>query len=186
MSPTLLKVLPEDETVEAVELPEEQWQHYIKCRDEGTGHKLAMMFATQQTPYIKSDCTFLHGHCNGNQFEKNPEQGDFIQSVAKEEGVDTTGAVYMGGLAEYPGDPRAWVRSRDDVRRICTERGWDCDGSVTVRAAHKDHAPGPAVADDIVDAEVHKMILDSPEPIKESIPELREKVLEARRPHWKE
>lgn len=170
----------------AVGVPEWALFHYLACVGEGTSRNLALMFALGQPPMSNTDREFLFGHCNGSQFENRPEHGDAYAQVAREQGVDTAGAVYLSGLAAYPGDPRAWVRGRGDAQKVCEDRGWDCDGAVTVKAAKKDHAPGPAVADDIVSDEVHKMLLDSPEPLKESIPDLKAKVLERRRPHWNE
>jgi hypothetical protein len=165
----------------------EDFLHYVTCREGGTSHRLALMFALSRPPMSNTDREFLEGHCNGSQFEDRPDHGDAYQAVAAEEGVDTTGAVYMSGLAAYPGDPRAWIRGRDDARKVCEERGWDCDGAVTVRAAVRNPAPGPVVADDILDDAADRLVEDHPVELSAAPrQELKEMVLEKRRPHWKE
>lgn len=106
--------------------------HYIDCRQKGTSHNLAEMFALGQAPMANTDREFLEGRENGRQFEKNPELGDFYRREAEARGADVTGKVYLSGLAAFPGDPRAWVSGRGDVRRLCEDRGWGCEGSVSV------------------------------------------------------
>ena len=163
----------------------DQMGHYIHCREEGSSPTLALMFATQQGPGLVTDNTFMHGHCNGNQFEKTPWRGDYYRQVAKKAGFNITGKVYKPSLADFPGDPKAWVSGRGDVTRVAEERGWNVEGSVNV----KGRKPGDferkpvGVADDIVDAEVQQIIESTPEPIKD-VGELRDKVRNKRKPHW--
>jgi hypothetical protein len=162
--------------------------HYERCRAEGTSHSLAEMFALGQTPFLMTDSVFMEGRCNGNQFEKHPEQGDFYAAEAKAQGVDITGKFYSSFLAEYPGDPRAWVSGRGDVKKICEERNLDCRGAVSHKATELPPPPGPpgGIAPELVDEEVRSILDDVPEkklPYVDTV-ELREQVIDKRKAHW--
>lgn len=162
--------------------PEEFYGDAIAARE-----RLEAMFASRQAPQSKTDREFLRGHCNGNQFEEHQGLGDYYERVARAHGVDPKGKVYLGSLAEYPGDPRAWVDGRGDVQRVVEERGWQCSGAVNVKA--REPLDGPkevGVAPDIVAAKVqdHLAALDPRERKAVDTVELSEKVAEELKPHW--
>lgn len=115
---------------------------YYECISDGCTPKLADMLASQQPPGGMTDSTFLEGHCNGNQFEKRPEFGDHYKKIAEQAGVSVKGKVYKGGLARFPGDPEAWVGGRADVERVCRQRGWGCEGAVSVAPTEAGRLPG--------------------------------------------
>jgi hypothetical protein len=107
--------------------------HYINCREGGCTSKLADMLASRQPPMSNTDREFLEGHCCGSQFATDKASmavGDAFKKQAAASGVSVTGKVYVGGLAAFPGDPKAWVSDRGDVKRVLTERGWGSEGSV--------------------------------------------------------
>jgi hypothetical protein len=77
----------------------------------------------------------------------------------------------------YSGQLQRWVSSKSDVKRICAEKNWDCEGSVS----HKSYWDKPRddevpyqVADDIVDDAVFSTLVDNPTALKDD-PELIEK-----------
>jgi hypothetical protein len=109
---------------------------YWDSRLKGSSQSLAEMFALQAAPLPKTDSTFLSGFgANGAQFQGGPmaeEQGNHYKRVAEAGGQNVTGKVYLASLAKYPGDPRAWISDRGDVRRVVEERGWTCEGDVQV------------------------------------------------------
>lgn len=155
---------------------------YLEMRDNGVDHKLAEMLALRSPPMSNTDREFWHGKCNGNQFEQTPWVGDAYRRQAEDCGVDPTGKVYISQLADYPGDPRAWVDGRGDVQRICEERGWGSTGSVNVKARN-DLAPEPdvAIADDIMQDLVEDKMEASP---GISAQEAKEAVTSKHKPHW--
>lgn len=137
---------------------------YEECRESGTSHSLAEMFATRSGPSLNTDNTFLHSHCNGSQFSGRPEMGDYLAGVARAGGQDPSGKVYMSGLARYPGDPEAWVSGKGDVQRVCEKRGWACEGAVTVKSPKYNQVEPskPFLADDIAQQMADERIRDDP------------------------
>lgn len=164
--------------------------NYEQYRKEGTCHSLAEMFAFRQAPYGNTDCTFLAERENGRQFQDTPWLGDKYKRRAEADGVDVTGKVYLGQLAEYPGDPKAWVNSRDDVRRVCEERGWGCEGMVDVKGQQKTFGDGPAVDPALV--EEHAIAACESDPAlaeraaRGGFSEIKAETLERIKPHWAE
>jgi hypothetical protein len=110
------------------------WQtqvNYSRMRNLGESHAMAEMLALKTFPAVRGlDSDFNKGRCNGNQFEQTPGMGNLYRSMAEAAGVSTTGKQYMHGLAEFPGDPGAWVNGTGDVLRIAKERGFNVQGAV--------------------------------------------------------
>lgn len=131
---------------------------YEAMRRDGTSHNLAEMFALQHAPVGNTDSTFLAGHCNGNQFEKCPAIGDYYEREAAKHGLNVKGKVYKSGLARFPGDPEAWIGSKDDIKNICESRGWGCEGSVNVKV---DNGRTPIADVDVADDIVHEKVIDN-------------------------
>lgn len=62
--------------------------------------------------------------------------GQHYRKLASAAGVVTRGKQYIGGLARFPGDPRAWVDSRGDAARVARASNMqiaDTDGKVLVK-----------------------------------------------------
>jgi hypothetical protein len=163
-----------------------QQARYVAMRLDGTGHKLAEMFATQTSPGIMTDSVFLEGHCNGNQFEETPWVGDRYQREAAAAGVDVKGKVYMDGLAAYPGDPRAWVGGRGDVLRVAEERGYTVTGAVNVKGQSRQAEDDVPVADDIVWDRVMDKVEADPSVALRPKEEVFHETREEMKPHWAE
>lgn len=118
---------------------------YAAAIRNGCSVALAEMFASGRGPALQTDATFLRSHCNGSQFaggKANERSGDILREIAESEGQSTKGKVYLGQLAAYPGDPKAWVDGRGDVARVCAERSWNCSGGVTVKNTPDPRPPG--------------------------------------------
>jgi hypothetical protein len=82
--------------------------------------------------------------------------GKTLLAEAKAAGVNPRGKVYKGGLADFPGDPRAWVESRGDCIRLAEERGITLEGGINYKppetVAPTDWSDKPyRVADDIIE-----------------------------------
>lgn len=161
-----------------------QQTRYIAMRLDGVSHSLAEMLALGQPPMANSDREFLEGHCNGSQFEKTPGLGDYYAKVARRHGQDTTGKVYLSGLAAFPGDPRAWVSDRHEVQKVLAERGWGAEGSVNCPVSKVAPSLGKALADDIVEDAVDDFLGANPEAALERREDIAESVSDKLKPHW--
>jgi hypothetical protein len=132
----------------------------------GASPRLAEMLVLQQGPSLQTDTRWLTGHVNKNQFAGHDRMADLYMRQAKRFGVVTENCVYKHQLARFPGDPEAWVSSRADVKKICADRNWECEGSVTHRAEDRGRSDPFAepyqVAEDIVRDGVEDEISASP------------------------
>lgn len=71
-----------------------------------------------------TDTAYNRGYVNNSQFADDPETGEYMRKKAERAGVSIAGKVYRHALAEYPGDPEAWVSGIDDARDLCRRKGW--------------------------------------------------------------
>lgn len=160
--------------------------HYARCRQQGTSHALAEMFALGQPPMSNTDREFLEGR--GGCYDQFPGQhgiGEMYRRKAEAAGVSPQGKVYVSGLARFPGDPEAWVSGRGDAQRLCEQRGWACEGSVKVKLRQPEAAPCKGgLASDLVDDLVEKRLADVPLGERVSVQDVRESVVAAHAPHW--
>jgi hypothetical protein len=102
--------------------------------------RLREMLEAGRPPCVKDDTTFMRGrHWQQQQEMGNARIRDHLLAEARRGGVDPTGKVYSSAIAAFPGDPRAWVDSRADVEKVCRERGYVCEGEVTVKAREVEH-----------------------------------------------
>ncbi len=150
---------------------EEIQAHYELCRRNHCAHALAEMLAFRAFPgTVGTDRAFMQGRLHqtgGQQFERLPRWvGEQYVQQALAAGVNPTGKYYSGSLARYPGDPRAWIDSLGDVRRVAAERGLSVQGAVTIEPPEAPSQSEPApyrVAPDIVQAKVAERLAEQPE-----------------------
>lgn len=156
---------------------------YLAMRRSGQSHAIAELLACRQAPGAVTDREFLAGHCNGSQFAADPAAGNQAKKIAESQGMNTTGKVYLSGLARYYGDPKAWVSGRGDVQKVCEERGWQCDGMVKVKPRQTDQEPEKvAIGEDIVNEAAAKALRDEPDLRKKPVREIKEMVRERHLP----
>jgi hypothetical protein len=161
----------------------DQIAHFYLCIARGCSERLATMLALGRPPAAMTDSVFLAGFgANGGQFDGMEAVGDFYRGKAEAEGQQTKGAVYLSGLARYPGDPEAWIRSRGDVARVLDARGWGAEGAVNrpVREVAETWQPYQ-VASDIVAARAEDLCQADPSLTKEAA---QEKAREQLSPNW--
>jgi hypothetical protein len=143
-------------------------------------------------PVLNTDATFMQGRIGKDQFEtENPHfahVGEMYRRKAEAAGVNTRGRYYLHSLANEPGDPEAWVDSKDDIRRVCEKRNWACDGAVKIGQDLDRDRPPPTPyrpADDLVSDRLHDIFEDNPESVPKSETEfndLKEKVIDEMTP----
>jgi len=134
---------------------------YEVLLEDGVAPRLADALAHRQFPGIRTDTTFFAGKLSKDQFDGSL-QGRIMRKMAEKAGVSTSGKVYYHSLAQYPGDPRAWIDSTNDIRRICKEQNLKCTGDIKVEGHDHDARPAekyelnPRVVDRYVREELKK------------------------------
>jgi hypothetical protein len=109
-------------------------KHYRDMIAHGVAPRLAEMLALQQPPGLRgTDRTLMEGRLNNQQFDAMPpDHARRMIAMAKSAGINPTGKYYSSGLADKrgPADPRAWVDSAADVKRVAMERNLTVTGAV--------------------------------------------------------
>ena len=155
---------------------------YVNSRLAGTSHNLAEMFATRSFPGIKgTDAIFTSDWFSGDD-DQNPYEQVWLREQAEAAGVSTTGKKYLRGLADYPGDPTAWVGGQSDVLAVAKAKNMTVHGYVEHEGI-KYEGPDPfdrpyRVADDLIERELDSIIGDDlsidRDDLREQVREIRE------------
>lgn len=143
------------------------------------GCTLCPMFASGQTPTCRSDGTIFPSHLMGGRQFKTAAVRNRYLARARAAGVNTDGKVYCSSLADFPGDPRAWVDSTGEQKRLLEERGWNATGDITVKAP--DAAPPPPVrlAEDLVEERLSRKLEEMyPDAENGKVVKIKKKVIE--------
>jgi hypothetical protein len=153
----------------------EAFIRYVEMRRSGESHNIAEVLAARRFCAVKSDKIFNEGRFSSDAGKNGLEQ-QWLRQQAEAAGVSTNGLHYMRGLADYPGDPRAWIGGRSDVLRVAREKNMTVHGYVEHKAHDVDlpEDKGYRVADDIIDAETDEIVSWNPKefaPIREQIRE---------------
>jgi len=110
---------------------------YVECREQGTSHNLAEIFALKRAPNLDTDTTFLRGiKPLGDQFTNSNERDRVIKEAKKQGYTPRTSDYYCPGIAKSCGDPAAFVPSANPkahVRKVCETRDTSCHGAVEVK-----------------------------------------------------
>lgn len=123
-------------------------------------NKLDEMLRTGQTPHIKTDTSLFTGDNIGLGSIQDPGLIEYYKREAQAAGVNPDAARYVPELAEYPGDPRAWVRDRGEMKQVLEERGWGCEEGL-VKIARPEPASAPAEPPRLAEGIVQDMVLDA-------------------------
>ena len=116
---------------------------YLASLASGATERFAEMVALQTPPGTRgSERAFMENRLNNQQFDDMPaRQANWLLREARAAGINPTGKVYIGGLADSRAhrDPEAWVSGVDDVRRVAQKRNLHVEGAVK----HEGHAVPP-------------------------------------------
>jgi hypothetical protein len=151
---------------------QEIYQQAIK---NGCTPRMAEMLASRKCAALDTDKMFFNQFGNLGD-ENDPVYLNRITSNARREGyAPSVGDVYVPGLADYPGDPKAFVSrasGRGAIKKHMArvERGPESDPF--------DKASRVPLAEDIVQDHVRQMVAEDPGVVKRRKPaELREEVI---------
>ncbi len=158
---------------------------YLHMIDKGESPMLAEMCALQQAPQINTDDTWFAAFGDlEDQFKGDARGLKQITDSAQQHGYKPMPSdVYYHGLAEFPGDPKAFIAQahgvKTHIRTVCEERGCASKGLVNVKAREPETDPLDVsfVADDISDRIIKGWEKEDPDITrKASLRELREEV----------
>ena len=119
-------------------------------------------------PGTCSDREFYAGKGTlADQFEGEEQILGKVVAAARDHGYNPSpNDVYTPALADFPGDPAAFVSgdARGHIRRVCEGRGEECHGLVNVKRSEIGVAPddGPAIAEDLVHQAVVRRVKKDP------------------------
>lgn len=132
---------------------------YLTSLSHGASERFAEMVALQTPPGTRgSDRAFMEGRLNNQQFDEMPvRQANWLIREAQQAGINPTGKVYVGGLADSRAhrDPEAWVSGVDDVTRVAKKRNLHVQGAVT-HAGHEVPPRRVALNERIVQEELRR------------------------------
>jgi hypothetical protein len=160
---------------------------------QGTSPRLAELLASRRV---------LTGMTDKQYFAKFKRLGDelggeHLSSVvngAKQHGYTPSESdVYFPNLAQFPGDPEAFVspaEGRAKIEKVANKRGMVRDKGAgrsvmkfEYRQPERNPLDGPpTIAEDIVRREIRDIVRQDPEAAKEPVAKLREKVINQRLP----
>lgn len=134
---------------------------------------------SRKFPGLRTDTEFLANRGSLiRQLGGDENWAKHVAREAKKYGYNVGSSdVYISQLAEFPGDPRAFLSAGDGrakIEKVCRERGLDCRGSVNVTSEKREIKP-IRLAEDLVQEQMHRyrsMGDETPDA------ELREKVIE--------
>jgi hypothetical protein len=140
------------------------------------------MLKSRRAPVMKgSDRAFLEGDVihHGLQGIRR-DMAEHMVAEARRAGINITGKVYKGGLADQrgPADPEAWVGSTDDVLAVCKRKKLRCNGIVHYEPPPAPPPPDVPLAPHIVEDLAREYIAEDPDLSRKPIQEIREMVID--------
>ena len=113
---------------------------YENLRAHGQSHSMAEMLAYRQAPGAQTDREFMMGHPSLEQQIGDDNDRHYINQVTSNYRAATghdpnPGHLYVQTLAQYPGDPRAFVADRGEVKRRAEELNVNVSGMVNHKAS---------------------------------------------------
>ena len=109
--------------------------YYVMLRVQGVEHTWAAMSACRKCGRQKGSDKAFCQHANARMENMTPYMRNLLCERAKKAGINTHGKYHVGGLGG-PDDPKAWVSNTSDIKRVCEERNYSCEGFVNVKGQH--------------------------------------------------
>jgi hypothetical protein len=146
------------------------------------------MLATQIAPTADTDREFFRGVGKlEDQFggEGHTNDMDKVIATAVRHGYrPNPNDVYTPSLARFRGDPLAFVPptgAKSHIKKVCEQHGWECDGSVKVKAREPESDPWDdrkPLANDIVQQHIQSRVSANPELARADQNELKQEVID--------
>lgn len=161
-------------------------EHYLRMLAAGQSPRFAEMAALRQPPGTRgTDRALMEGRLNNQQFAAmhTPLARRMIRE-AQSAGISTSGKFYMGGLADKRAhrDPKAWVDSVSDIKRVAQERDLHVQGIIEYSPPQKPPKKSVDIAPDILREQVRKELKRNPSlRRRDAIERVKDRIV----PHWK-
>jgi hypothetical protein len=166
---------------------------YAAAKANGCTDRLAELLASRRIRMGATDKSYFAKFGRLGD-ELGPEHLNQVVSEARKHGYTPSQSdVYMPNLAQFPGDPDAFVspaEGRSKIEKVAAKRGMVRDLSAG-RATMKFKYAGPQtdpfenappIADDIVMSEIREMARENPDVAKEPLAKLKAEVIKKRSP----
>lgn len=134
---------------------------YLMMREGGVEPVWAKMNACRKASGASGTDRAFDEHARHRMANMPKWQEKAYLEQAHAAGINTHGKFHMSGLGP-PSDPKAWVSDTHDVRKVCMERNYSCDGHVKVKGEEVPPPPHPGLAPDLVDEMVQAECQDDP------------------------
>jgi hypothetical protein len=130
-----------------------------------------------------SESTFFQGLPTLREQFQDEKILNYYVSEARKQGYNPQADdYYCSQLAKRSGDPAAFLKmgsARDQIKKVCKRRGWQCDGAVKVKKGMDRSEPPIPLADDLVQEMATKYIADGARAdTPEQRAELRQKIID--------
>jgi len=128
---------------------------YLMFREAGVESVWAKMNACRKAAGSSGTDRAFDEHARHRMMNMPAWQEKEYLKRAKEAGINTHGKFHMSGLGP-PDDPKAWVSDTHDIRKVCMERNYSCEGSVNmkgVEVAPRQVDLAPDLVEEMVQAE---------------------------------
>jgi hypothetical protein len=134
----------------------------------GDDARFSAMLAARRGPALRTDTAHL-GKLHDRSFGENDPTARLYLNAARAAGVNPKGKYYCPSLAEYSGDPEAWIETKGDAIRVAKKKGMRLriSGEVVYDPPQTSDPVDPGapyeVADDIVHEAVCEKIAADPQ-----------------------
>lgn len=157
---------------------------YINCDEDPSDDSLFMeMLKSRKFPGVRTDAQFLANHGTlDKQFEGDTRQLEEVTGTARKLGYNPSpNDTYIPTLAQFPGDPMAFVPAdspKNHIKKVCEATNRACEGDVNVSRDRKEPAKTVRLGEDLVQEEAAQRIMKNPEEALKPKEQLRNEILD--------
>lgn len=154
--------------VNGTRLTDKEYAEFCEANREKYAGRLQEMLASRGVPEAMTDREFTEGRGPlAKQFEGAEDQLEKVIAAARAQGYEPNpNDIYLPCLAERLGDPLAFCPPtgyRGHIRKVLEMRNWAGEGSVNHVPYEEDPAAPVALATDLIEEEIDRIIQENPD-----------------------
>lgn len=88
--------------------------------------------------------------------------GEHYMAMARRAGVNPNNKQYISQLADYSGDPEAWVDSRADMVRVAKKKGLNIDDGIARHRCEPGERPKGGISQELAEKFARKIMRENP------------------------